>query len=62
MQDNWESDLIAALSTSNEEAIDRLEKENGRLIRKLKRVADILASHNIIHNTPLAKQQWIDAE
>jgi hypothetical protein len=39
---------------------DDLDEENGRLVEKLSRVADILADKGIIHNTPACKYNWIN--
>ena len=56
--EDWESNLQAKFDSS--EQLKQLKDENTRLRGKLKRVADVFAEHGIIHNTPHAKQQWID--
>ena len=35
--------------------------QNRRMADNLERVADILADAGVIHNTPLAKRQWVSA-
>ncbi len=71
--EQWEKDLAAALDKSAttdgiksndnekdelEEANRELTSENEKLTDQLGKVADILAAHGIIHNTPKAKSDW----